>query len=576
VLETSGVTVDDGLISEWCARVARAKVFLEWDARLPIVARRHAGGASLALKAPLDRLLTATEVNEWAWCAALVARGLANVPALEAALLTAAQDIADDPSEVVPPVLDERAAFARFEQFAHDEQRPRLVEIVDAAIHRGLRYIVEDRSLTLGTGAGHRTWALSELPAIEDVPWTALHDIPIAAVTGSNGKTTTVRLIAACARAHGWRDGFCCTDGVFQGTHLVEAGDYAGPAGTRRVLRDGGIDAAVLEMARGGILRRGLAIESADVAVVTNVSSDHFGEYGIDDLRGLAEAKFVVAHLVARQGLLVLNADDAQVRATAATLPERFGHTPAIGWFSLDHDAPLLHAHRASGGVTCGIRDGRLVIASRAEQQDLGAIAAMPLTAGGSAVYNVANLAGAALAATALGIPIGTVRDVFAVFGRDPLDNAGRLMRYEVRGVHVIVDYAHNPEGLRGVLKVAQALREPHGRVITLLGHAGNRRNEDIAELAHVAAACRPDRVIVKENEGHLRGRQHGEVPAILRRALLEAGMRDADVTVAPSEADAVREALDVARPGDVVALLVHAAAARAAVLELLGNRNLS
>jgi UDP-N-acetylmuramyl tripeptide synthase len=360
---------------------------------------------------------------------------------------------------------------------------------------------------------------------------------------------------------------------VFEGARLVEPGDYAGPAGTRRVLRDASIDAAVLEMARGGILRRGLAVETADVAVVTNVSSDHFGEFGIDDLRGLADAKFVVAHLVAKQGLLVLNADDAQVRETAAALPARLGRSPTVGWFALDYDAPALREHRVAGGATCGVRNGHLLLSIAADEQDLGAIDAMPLSAGGSATYNVSNLAGAALAATGLGISARTVREVFASFGRDPLDNAGRLMRYEVGGAHVIVDYAHNPEGLRGVLNVAHALREPHGRVTTLLGHAGNRRDEDIAELARVAAACRPDRVIVKENEGHLRGRQPGEVPAILRTALLDAGMRDADITVAPSELDAVREALDAAQPGDAIVLLVHATAARTAVLELLRDR---
>ena len=114
----------------------------------------------------------------------------------------------------------------------------------------------------------------------------------------------------SCARAHGWRDGFCCTDGVFAANERGEPGDYSGPAGTRRVLRDPSVEAAVLEMARGGILRRGLAIDRADVAVVTNVSNDHFGEYGIDDLDGLADAKLTVAHLVARRGLLVMNADD--------------------------------------------------------------------------------------------------------------------------------------------------------------------------------------------------------------------------------------------------------------------------
>ena len=137
-----------------------------------------------------------------------------------------------------------------------------------------------------------------------------LRNVPTAIVTGSNGKTTTVRLLAACARAHGWRDGYNCTDGLFIAGEQIESGDYSGPVGTRTVLRDSRVEAAILETARGGILRRGLAAQRARVAVVTNVSADHFGEYGIDDLAGLADTKLVVASTIDDTGLLVLNADD--------------------------------------------------------------------------------------------------------------------------------------------------------------------------------------------------------------------------------------------------------------------------
>jgi UDP-N-acetylmuramyl tripeptide synthase len=146
-------------------------------------------------------------------------------------------------------------------------------------------------------------------------------------------------------------------------------------------------------------------------------------------------------------------------------------------------------------------------------------------------------------------------------------------MRFEVDGAQVLVDYAHNPDGLRGVLSVAQALRRRGGRLITLLGHAGNRRDADIAELAHVAASFAPDLVVVKEDEAHLRGRQPGEVPEIIRRALLEAGLTPDAVTVRMTELEAARCALVSARPGDAVALLVHSGTAREAVLELLRGR---
>jgi UDP-N-acetylmuramyl tripeptide synthase len=535
-----------------------------------IVARRHASGASLAIEAPFDQLFTATEINEWALCAALLERDPGHWSGLADALLVAAREQATEPDSVVPPVLDTAAALARFELLAGREIRSDIRRLIAAAESRGVRHVLDEQMLTLGAGAGGLSWPRDSLPKVVRVPWDTLHEIPVAAVTGSNGKTTTVRLIAACARAHGWCDGYSCTDGVYVGGALVEAGDYAGPAGTRRVLRDPRVEAAVLETARGGILRRGLAIDHAIAAVVTNVSADHFGEYGIHDLDGLADAKMAVAELVARDGLLVLNADDAMLRAKAERTEERLGWPVPIGWFALDYDHATLVAHRIDSGSSCGARDARLRLSHAGEEFDLGAVADMPLTVAGVATYNLANLAAAALAAIVLGVAPNAIARVFKAFGIDPRDNTGRLMRFTVGGVQVLVDYAHNPEGLRGVLAVAQQLRAAGGRMAVLLGHAGNRLDADFSAVAAVTAAFAPDLVVVKETEQHLRGRPAGEIPALLRAALLQHGMRESALAFAATEVAAARHALEWARPGDVVALLVHSGAARAEVLGLL------
>jgi UDP-N-acetylmuramyl tripeptide synthase len=197
----------------------------------------------------------------------------------------------------------------------------------------------------------------------------------------------------------------------------------------------------------------------------------------------------------------------------------------------------------------------------------------MPLTVSGTATYNVENLAGTAMLALQLGIAPATVARVFARFGLDLADNAGRLMRFDVGGVRVILDYAHNPDGLRGVMRVAQRLRAAGGRIGMLLGHAGNRLNADIEELAMVATEFAPDLVVVKEDEGHLRGRQPGEVPALLQNALLKSGMPLASVPICPSEVDAALMALAWAHPGDALVLLIHAGDARARMLEILQAR---
>ena len=528
----------------------------------------------LAITAPIDQLMLATEVNEWALCASLVERDPLRWNGLHGALIAAAEAAGDGagPAQGLAPVIEETAALARFERIGSLEGRPSLRALIEEAASRGLRWLVDDSEVTLGTGVGGGSFTLAAQPAAADVRWEELHDVPTALVTGSNGKTTTVRLLAACARAHGWRAGYNCTDGVFIDDDALAAGDYSGPAGARLVLRDRRTEAAIIEAARGGILRRGIAVSQADVALVTNVSSDHFGEYGIDDLAGLADTKLSVAAVVAPQGLLVLNADDPQLRERARGLATRFGRCPALGWFALDADQVSLIDYRAHGASTCGVRSGRLCLSHRGGEHDLGPVSAMPLTIGGSAAYNVANLAAAALAAVALGIPAAEISSVFARFGARPTDNPGRLMRFDAAGAKVLIDYAHNPEGLRGLLSVAAHLRDGAGRLCLLLGHAGNRQDADIEELARVAARFRPDLVVVKENDAQLRGRAPGEVPRIIRNELKRSGLPESALPVCDSEVEAARYALDWARPHDVLVFPMHSRTARTAVIVMLEN----
>lgn len=572
VLEVLGVALDQPLLDAWRSRTERARARLGWG--VPgVVARIHASGASLAISAPCDLLFLATEVNEWAWCAAVAEREPQNWAGLEDALYAVALEDAVGSDDVLPPRLEESAAMARFLRLAERERRPELRALLVEAAARDLPYLLDDAELTLGAGHGGRSFSLAALPGVAQIPWQELHDIPTAVVTGSNGKTTTVRLLAACARAHGWQAAYNCTDGVFLNQEALASGDYSGPAGTRQVLRERRCEAAILETARGGILRRGIAITRAQVAVVTNVTSDHFGEYGVHDLNALADVKLSVAAVVKPGGLLVLNAEDGQLRSKVAHLAQRLGVVPALGWFALDADMDVLRAHRAKGGWACGVRAGRMVLEDGNNAHDLGAVDEMPLTIGGYARYNIANLAAAALAASALGIPVALIAEVYARFGAQADDNPGRMMRYDIDGVKVLLDYAHNPDGLRGFLGVAKKLRANTGRLAILLGHAGNRQDADIADLARVAAEVRPDLVVIKEIPTLLRGRAAGEIPRIIRDALLDAGVPGSAILIQNTEFEAAQRALDWARHGDVLGLLVHAPSAREAVLGMLAER---
>jgi UDP-N-acetylmuramyl tripeptide synthase len=548
VLETLGEPPGDAVISAWQDRLDIALRSLAWPAA-NVAVHRHASGASLAFTAPVDQLYSATEVNEWAWLAACC-----TIDAVDIGLHAPGH----------PAAWDEDSALHTLRAFARAEHRPDLIALLQAAAAHEVAALADDDMLTLGEGAGGHTWPMNGLPAFDDVPWSSLHDIPSALVTGSNGKTTTVRLLAAMAHAHGWHAGHSCTDGVFIDGRTLEGGDFSGPAGARTVLRQCEVEAAILETARGGLLRRGLAVQRAQVAVVTNVSDDHFGEYGIHDLDGLARVKLIVARAIDAKGWLVLNADDAVLVRHASDL-----RCP-IGWFARDHEHPLLQARRESGGATCGVTDGRLQLSFDGHLHDLGAVADMPLTFGGNAGYNIANIAAASLAAVALRIAPATIADVLAHFGGARDDNPGRLQHWQFGSLQVFVDYAHNPEGLRGLLQVATTSQP--GRLGLLLGQAGNREDAQIRELAAGAAGFSPALVVLKDIDGYMRGREPGEVAHVLRDELLLRGVPAAAITECLDEASAVRSMLAWARAGDVLVLPTHGTVAREQVSGLLDD----
>ncbi len=562
VLETLGPRARDSEAHDaWRERVHAMCAALDWPSP-ELVVRVHASGASLAFIAPDDQLFTATEIDEWAWCAAIddgESEGRFHAPGH-------------------PAVWDRELALQTLRRFAAEEARPDAIALLQAAQARRLPVLFDDDALSIGLGQHGRTWPLDALPHADTVPWPLLARIPTALVTGSNGKTTTVRLIAAMLRANGLRTAHSCTDGLFVGRadaslERLESGDYSGPAGARQILRRDDVDAAVLETARGGMLRRGLALTQADVAVATNISADHFGEYGIHTVEDLAAVKLTVARAVAEQGWLVLNADDPLLRTQGPQNAAR------IAWFYLDAPredetdaaarSAVLERAQTNGTPMCGVQAGRLSLRDGDKIIDLGAIADMPLTLAGEARYNIANLAGAALAAHLLGVPAETIRAVLLAFGRDANDNPGRLQRWRLGDVDVLLDYAHNPEGLAGLLGIAQTLRGSH-RLALLLGQAGNREDADIRALATTAAAFAPDLVVLKDIEGYMRGREAGEIASILRDELIRHGQAEATMPVRLNEVDAVRETLLWARSGDVLVLPIHGYDARDAVAAML------
>ena len=510
---------EEAVLAAWAEAVAAMRAAVGW-LPAPLAAHRFPGGASLALEAPADALYAATLINEWA---------------IETALGQGA------------PMADAAAAIGE-EILA--ERDPAFQALAAEAARRGVAFVPGDGAVSLGLGKGSVRCSDRRVPAPGEIDWSLVHDVPTALVTGTNGKSTTVRLLAAIGRAAGRCVGLSSSDWVRVGEDILDRGDYSGPGGARLVLRDPRVELAILEIARGGILRRGLPLARADVAVVTNIAADHLGEFGIFDVAALAEAKLVVAKAVRGHGTLVLNADDQLLVARAAATGAR------LAWFGL-----------AAAGIAEGaaLVEGMLVLRRAGNSVPVLPVGEVRITFGGAARHNVANALAALAAADALGLPVAAMAEALRSFGAEEADNPGRGVVRSVGGLTVLVDFAHNPHGVGALAGLVTSL--PARRRLVLLGQAGDRTDQEIRELAQAVWALRPERIVVKEMEAYLRGRQMGEVPALLEDELARLGAPADLVVEAPSETEAVRLAFAWAEPGDLLVLLSHAARARTLAL---------
>ena len=371
--------------------------------------------------------------------------------------------------------------------------------------------------------------------------------IPIAAITGTNGKTTTVRMVAHIFKMAGHHVGMATTDGVYIDGHLTVEGDMSGPMAAGMVLRDPSVDAAVLECARGGILRRGLGFRRSNVSACLNVAADHLGLRGIDTLEQLAEVKRVVVE-VARD-MVVLNADDQHCLEMAD-----HNGSASICYVTMNHAHSLVKRHIQTGGKAVVLEQGMnghlIALYDNGQHIPLLWTQAIPATMEGRALHNVQNAMFAAAIAYGMHIALDDIKHGLRTFDTSFFQAPGRMNVFSDHPFKVILDYGHNPAAVKAMCELAKSL-DVMGRRICVLAAPGDRRDEDIRDMAHEAAGIF-DHYICRRDD-RLRGRGADEVPRMLRDALVESGVDRAAIKLIPDERQAVSAALELARPDDLV-----------------------
>lgn len=388
-------------------------------------------------------------------------------------------------------------------------------------------------------------------PVIESLfPAGTKARVPILAVTGTNGKTTTCRMIAHIFKMHGKRVGLTTTDGIYIDGVQILKGDMSGPRSAGMVLQNPTVEVAVLETARGGILREGLGFDRCEVAVVTNIASDHLGKSGINSLKDLTRVKAVVPRSVFRDGYSVLNADDPRCLSI-----RRVARGELI-LFSTDDTNEHVLEHVRSRGIAVVLREtinGEVIyiLEGRRETEVLD-VSHIPATFEGRARANVKNALAAVAASYAMNIGVETIRTGLRSFTTSFYQTPGRLNVVDAGGFRIIVDYCHNAAGMEELTEFVQRLGPKRARVV--IGSPGDRRNEDIETFGKIASTTF-DEFIVREDH-NLRGRRPGEVASLLRQALLDNGIDQAKITIIPDEIQATWTALTTAQGEDLVVIL--------------------
>lgn len=369
--------------------------------------------------------------------------------------------------------------------------------------------------------------------------------IPIIAVTGTNGKTTTTRLLAHIVKNCGYRVGFTTSDGIYVQNHMMEKGDTTGPVSAEYILKDPTVEFAVLETARGGILRSGLGFSRCDIGVITNLQGDHLGIADIDTIKDLANVKMVVARSIKKDGWAVINADcDASVKAAKEL-------DCNIAYFSMDEDSPNAKKFSKEGKIVAVYENGFVTIKKGEWKIRIERATMIPLTLGGKAKFMIANVLAASLAAYLWGFKTEDISLSLQTFIPGAAQTPGRMNIFEFKRFKVLIDFAHNPAGYLGIEEYLSSVEA--SRKIGVIAGVGDRRDEDIKECATIAARMF-DHIIIRQ-EKHLRGREEQEIIDLLLAGIKDAN-REVTWEIIPKETEALKHAISIAQDNAYIVAL--------------------
>lgn len=369
--------------------------------------------------------------------------------------------------------------------------------------------------------------------------------IPIIAVTGTNGKTTTTRLIAHIVKNTGYKVGFTTSDGIYVQNHMMEKGDTTGPVSAEYILKDPTVEFAVLETARGGILRAGLGFSQCDIGVVTNIQEDHLGIDDIDTLSDLSRVKGTVVRSIKKDGWAVLNAEDEYCMKLAKEL------TCNVAYFSLDENAPIVKELAKEGKIVAVYEEGFITIKKGEWKIRVERATLVPLTLGGKAKFMIANVLAATLAGYLYGFKIEDISLSLQTFVPSAAQTPGRMNIFEFKKFKVLIDFAHNPSGYRGVEDYLSSVEAT--KKIGIIAGVGDRRDEDIKECATIAARMF-DHIIIRQ-EKHLRGRTEEEINALILEGIAESG-KIVTHEIITKEVEALKHAMNSAEDGSFITAL--------------------